>query len=92
MQPHLDAAVSAAVNLVAEDDLQEGGVVQLLPARQGDALGQGGGHGPQLEPLEQRREIVCTGHGSLLKLYGGDICQSGRRLSRAGRSGLRSAA
>ena len=48
LQAHLDAAVSAAVDLVCEDDLQEGSVVQLLPAGQGDALGQGGGHGSQL--------------------------------------------
>ena len=49
--------MSPAVHLVCEDDLQERGIVQLLPAGQGDALGQGGGHGPQLEPFEQRREF-----------------------------------
>ena len=43
LQTRLDAAVGAAVDLVREDDLQEGGVVQLLPAGQGDALGQCGG-------------------------------------------------
>ena len=46
MQPHLDAAVSAAIDLVCEDDLQKGSIVQLLPAGQGDALGQRGGVHP----------------------------------------------
>ena len=41
VQSHLDAAVGAAVDLVAEDDLQEGGVVQLLTTGQGDALESG---------------------------------------------------
>ena len=63
LQPHLDAPVGPAVDLVAEDDFQEGGVVQLLPAGQGDALGQGGGHGPQLEPFEQGCEFNDAGHG-----------------------------
>ena len=63
METHLDAPVSAAVYLVAEYDLQEGGVVQLLPAGQGDAFGQGGSHGSQLEPLEQRSQICASGHG-----------------------------
>ena len=36
--------MSPAIDLVAEDDLQEGGIVQLLPAGQGDALGQGCRH------------------------------------------------
>ena len=44
MQAHLDTPVSAPVDLVAEYDLQDGGVVQLLPPGQGDALRQGGGH------------------------------------------------
>ena len=55
--------VSAAVDLVTEDDLQEGGIVQLVPSGQGNAFGQGGGHGPQLEPLEQWREFGDAGHG-----------------------------
>ena len=61
-QPEFQAAVGAAIDLVAEDDLQEGSVVQLVPTGQGDAFGQGGGHGSQLEPLEQRREFGDTGH------------------------------
>ena len=63
VQAGLDAAVVAAVHLVGEDDLQEGSVVQLLPSGQGDAFGQGGGHGPQLEALEQGREVSGLGHG-----------------------------
>ena len=51
--PAVHALVITAVHLVAEDDLQEGGVVQLLPAGQGDALGQGRSHVAQLEPLQQ---------------------------------------
>ena len=31
LQPRLNAPVSAAVDLVAENDFQEGGIVQLLP-------------------------------------------------------------
>ena len=46
LQAHLDALVGAAVDLVAEDYLQEGGVVQLFPAGKGDALGQSGGWAP----------------------------------------------
>ena len=61
-QPEFDAALSATVHLVAEDDLQEGCVVQLFTAGQGDALGQGGGHWPQLETLEQRCEFSDAGH------------------------------
>ena len=61
-QPQFQTAVGAAVYLVGEDDLQEGSVVQLVPAGQGDAFGQGGGHGSQLEPLEQRREFGDSGH------------------------------
>ena len=52
LEPEFDAPVGAAVDFVAENDLQEGCVVQLFTAGQGDALGQGGGHGAQLEPLE----------------------------------------
>ena len=63
LQPRLDAPAGPAVDLAAEDDFQEGGVVQLLPAGQGDALGQGGGHGPQLEPFEQGCEFNDSGHG-----------------------------
>ncbi len=70
LQAHLDAPLGAAVDLVGEDDLQEGGLVQLLPAGQGDALGQGGGHGPQLQTLEQRREIGGHGHVVLIMPYG----------------------
>ena len=56
LHPEFDAPVGPAVDLVAEDlvaedDLQEGCVVQLLSSGQGDALGQGGGHGAQLEPF-----------------------------------------
>ena len=56
------AAVGPAVHLVAEDDLQEGSVVQLFPAGQGDAFGQGGGHGAQFETLEQGGEFGGAGH------------------------------
>ena len=62
LEPEFNAAVSAAVYLVLEDDFQEGGVVQLLPSGQGDAFGQGVGHGPQLETLEQRREFGGLGN------------------------------
>ena len=62
VQPEFQAAVGAAVDLVAEDDFEEGSVVQLVPTGQGDALGQGGGHGSQLEPPEQWREFGYTGH------------------------------
>ena len=57
------APVGAAVDLVGEDDLQERSIVQLVPAGQGNAFGQGGGHGPQLEPLEQRGKFGDAGHG-----------------------------
>ena len=58
----------------------------LLSAGQGDALGQGGGHGAQLEPLEQRREFGVTRvMGSLLRpIAGGMRCK--RRRSRDRRS------
>ena len=49
----------------------------MLPPGLGDALGQGGGHAPQLEPFEQRCEIVCAGYGGLLMPYGNGICQNG---------------
>ena len=41
LKPQFHAAVGAAIDLVTEDDLQEGGIVQLFPAGQCDALGQG---------------------------------------------------
>lgn len=47
----LDAPVLAAADLVGEDDLKERRVVELLPASEGDAFGQCGSHGLQLEPL-----------------------------------------
>ena len=56
------APVGAAVDLVAEDDFQKGSVVQLIPAGQGDTLGEGGGHGSQLEPLEQGSKFGDAGH------------------------------
>ena len=56
------AAVGAAVDLVGEDDLQDGGVVQMVPAGQGKAFGQSIGNGSQLEPLEQGREFGDAGH------------------------------
>ena len=62
-QPAFQAAVSAAVDLVAGDDLPEGSVVQLVPTGQGDAFGLGGGHGSELEPLEPWCEFGDAGHG-----------------------------
>ncbi len=61
-QAQFQAAVGAAVDLVGEYDFQEGSVVQLVPAGQGDAFRQGGGHGSQLEPLEQGSEFGDAGH------------------------------
>ena len=47
-------ATAAVIDLVAEDDLQKRCVGQLLSPGQGDALGQGGGHGSQFEVLVRR--------------------------------------
>ena len=41
VQSQFQAAVRAAIDLVAEDDFQEGGLVQLVPAGQGNAFGRG---------------------------------------------------
>ena len=43
-QAQLQAPVVAAAHLVAEDDLQEVGVVEPLAAGEGDALGRGVEH------------------------------------------------
>ena len=58
LQPWFDTPVLQSTGLVGKDDFQEGRVVRLLPSGQGDTLGQGGGHGTQLEPLEQRCEFA----------------------------------
>ena len=79
MQPRLDAPVSPAVDLVREDDFEEGGVVQLLSSRQGDALGQGVEHGAQLEVLEQRSQVSGHRHVNLLMPSGGGNGRFGRK-------------
>jgi len=61
-QPKLEAPVVAAAHLVDEEELEEVGVVELVAASEGDALGQGVEHATELESLEQRAEL-CGGGG-----------------------------
>ena len=61
LQAHLDAPVSAAVHLVCEDNLQEGGVVQLLPAGQGMRSGRVAAMGPSCSRLSSGvRSVVMV--------------------------------
>ena len=53
---------------ISEDDLQEGRVVQVVPAGQGDALGQGVQHGAELQALEQRDQFGIAGYGRPLSV------------------------
>ena len=52
----------SAVDLIGQYDLQEGCVVELLPACESDPLRQGVEHGAELEALEQRSEFGRGGH------------------------------
>ena len=52
----------SAVDLIGQYDLQEGCVVDLLPACESDSLRQGVEHGAELEALEQRGEFSRGGH------------------------------
>ena len=62
LEAELEPPVVSAVDLIGQYDLQEGCVVELLPACEGDPLRQGVEHGAELEALEQRGEFSRGGH------------------------------
>ena len=66
--PDLDAPILPSADRISEDDLQEGRVVQVVPAGQGDALGQGVQHGAELQALEQRDQFGIAGYGRPLSV------------------------
>src|SRR5207245_670433 len=72
----LQPAVVTPADFIGEQHFQEGGVIQLLPAGQGDPLGQGGQQSAQLQPLQQRRQVGGRGHSKLL--WGCVGAQAGR--------------
>ena len=60
LETELEPSVVSAVDLIGQYDLQEGYVVELLPASESDSLRQGVEHGAELEALEQRGESVVV--------------------------------
>ena len=52
-QAQFQAAIGTPVDLVGEDDLQEGGIVQLVPACQGNAFWEGSAMGPSWSRLSK---------------------------------------
>ena len=62
LEAELEPPVISAVDLIGQYDLQEGCVVDLLPACESDSLRQGVEHGAELEALEQRGEFSRGGH------------------------------
>ena len=62
LEAELEPPVVSAVDLIGQYDLQEGCVVDLLPACESDSLRQGVEHGAELEALEQRGEFSRGGH------------------------------
>ena len=57
LEVDFEPAMVPAVDLVGQDDLEEGRVVQLLSPGEGEPFGKGVEHGTQLEALEQWSEV-----------------------------------
>src|SRR5439155_17455410 len=64
LQAPFERDAVAALDLVGEQEGQEGGVVELLGAGQRQPLGQRRREGAQLEPLEELDQIGVDAHRS----------------------------
>jgi len=61
-EPPFELLGITALDLVSEDEREEGGVIELLSTCEGQAIGQGGDSLAKLEPFKEGDEVRFEAH------------------------------